>query len=162
MSDLRNLYQEMIVDHGKSPRNFGVLANPTSCREGYNPLCGDKVTLYINEQEGVIQSLCFEGKGCAISMASASLMTEALEGKNREVAEKLFEDFHLLVTGSHHSPALEEGLGKLAAFKNISEFPMRVKCATLAWHTLKAALENDANPVSTENENAKDQANEEE
>lgn len=150
MSELRNLYQEMIVDHGKSPRNFGVLLHAKHCREGHNPLCGDKVTLYIDEQAGVIRALRFEGKGCAISMASASLMTEILEGKTIVEAEKIFDDFHLLVTNTNHSADLEENLGKLAAFKNLSEFPVRVKCATLAWHTLKAALAQDNKPVSTE------------
>lgn len=150
MSDLRSLYQEMIVDHGKSPRNFGALENASHCREGYNPLCGDKVTLYVEEQAGVIRALRFEGKGCAISMASASLMTEALEGKTLREAEKIFGDFHVLVTDKDHPVALEEGLGKLAAFKNLSEFPVRVKCATLAWHTLKAALAGDTKPVCTE------------
>jgi len=141
MSNLSNLYQEMIIDHGKSPRNFGVLEKAQHCREGYNPLCGDKVTLYMNEVQGVIQDLCFAGKGCAISMASASLMTEALQGRTRQEAAEFFEKFHLLVTEKNHSPELEQGLGKLAAFKNIAEFPLRVKCATLAWHTLKAVLE---------------------
>jgi nitrogen fixation NifU-like protein len=150
MSDLRSLYQEMIVDHGKSPRNLGTLPNPTCCREGYNPLCGDKVTLYVALEASVLQALRFEGKGCAISMASASLMTEALEGKTRAEAEKIFEDFHLLVTEKQHPAGLEEGLGKLAAFKNLSEFPVRVKCATLAWHTLRAALAGDTQPVCTE------------
>lgn len=150
MSDLRNLYQEMIVDHGRSPRNFGVLSQATYCREGHNPLCGDRLKLYIDEKEGVIQALRFEGAGCAISMASASLMTEALEGKTRAEAERLFEQFHLLVTEKNQAEELEAGLGKLAAFKNLSEFPMRVKCATLAWHTLRAALADDEKPVSTE------------
>lgn len=150
MSDLRSLYQEMIVDHGKSPRNFGVLEKATHCREGYNPLCGDKVTLYLDETGGHLRALRFEGKGCAISMASASLMTEVLEGKTLSQAEKIFADFHLLVTSKEHPVELEESLGKLAAFKNLSEFPVRVKCATLAWHTLRAALAQDDQPVSTE------------
>ncbi len=150
MSDLRDLYQEMIVDHGRSPRNFGVLAGAKHCREGHNPLCGDRVTLYVDEKGGVIQALRFEGKGCAISMASASLMTEVLEGKTLAEAEKFFEDFHCLVTENDHPEDLEVGLGKLAAFKNLSEFPVRVKCATLAWHTLRAALAEDDKPVSTE------------
>lgn len=150
MSHLRNLYQEMIIDHGKSPRNFGAMTQATHCQQGHNPLCGDQLTLYVNEQDGVIQALCFEGKGCAISMASASLMTEALEGKTLDEAEKLFTDFHQLVTEKDHAATLEETVGKLAAFKNIAEFPARVKCATLAWHTLRAAFENEAETVSTE------------
>src|SRR5690242_5079493 len=128
MSDLRSLYQEMIVDHGKSPRNFGTLEKATHCRAGHNPLCGDQLLLYVDEAAGEIRSLRFQGQGCAISMASASLMTEALEGKTVAEAEQLFADFHLLVTEKEHPAALEESLGKLAAFKNLSEFPARVKC----------------------------------
>jgi len=152
MSDLRNLYQEMIIDHGRAPRNFAALQDAQHCREGYNPLCGDKVMIYMNEKDGLIHDLCFQGQGCAISMASASLMTEALQGKTLEEAQHLFDQFHLLVTDKDHSVDLENSLGKLAAFKNISEFPLRVKCATLAWHTLKAAMESDDNPVCTETE----------
>jgi len=150
MSDLQDLYQEMIIDHGKAPRNFGVLEQATHCREGYNPLCGDQLTLYVEAHAGRLHALRFKGKGCAISMASASLMTEALEGRTLAEAEKLFADFHLLVTDREQAAALEEGLGKLAAFKNLSEFPMRVKCATLAWHTLRAVLQGEEQPVSTE------------
>ena len=150
MSDLRNLYQEMIVDHGRAPRNFGSLDKATHCSEGYNPLCGDQVTLYVDEQEGVIRALRFTGKGCAISIASASLMTEALEGKTFAAAEQLFEKFHLLVTKNNQLADGEMDLGKLTVFKNLSEFPMRVKCATLAWHTLKAALAENKKAVSTE------------
>jgi nitrogen fixation protein NifU and related proteins len=150
MSDLRSLYQEMIVDHGKSPRNFGVLENATHTKEGHNPLCGDKVKLYVDEKEGVIKAISFEGKGCAISMASASLMTEFLEGKTLGEVETIFTEFHQLVTNKDHAAEIELSLGKLAAFKNIVEFPVRVKCATLAWHTLKAALHHDEIKVSTE------------
>ncbi|HVY52924.1 MAG TPA: SUF system NifU family Fe-S cluster assembly protein [Gammaproteobacteria bacterium] len=150
MSDLRSLYQEMIVDHGKNPRNFGALDHATHAKDGHNPLCGDKVTLYINEKDGILEALCFEGKGCAISMASASLMTEALAGTTLDEVNSLFNQFHQLVTEKNHAAELETGLGKLAAFKNIAEFPARVKCATLAWHTLRAALDNDKKQVSTE------------
>lgn len=150
MTDLRSLYQEMIVDHGKSPRNFGVLDNATHTKEGHNPLCGDKVKLYVDEKAGVIRALSFEGKGCAISMASASLMTEFLTGKTLTEVETTFEGFHQLVTNKQHSAEIETSLGKLAAFKNIVNFPVRVKCATLAWHTLKAALSDDEGKVSTE------------
>src|SRR5262245_9276119 len=118
MSDLRSLYQEMIVDHGRAPRNYGVLDQATHCREGHNPLCGDKIMLYLDEQGGLLRVLRFEGKGCAISMASASLMTEALEGKTLAEAEKIFSDFHRLVTEKSHPEDLEANLGKLAAFKN--------------------------------------------
>ncbi len=150
MSDLRNLYQEMIVDHARAPRNFGSMAAATHYSEGHNPLCGDQVRLYVNEQEGRIQSLRFNGQGCAICLASASLMTEALEGKTLVAAEQLFEKFHLLVTQKNDSAELEADLGKLIVFKNISEFPVRVKCATLAWHTFKAAVAEDKKQVSTE------------
>src|SRR5690349_11686860 len=143
MSDLKNLYQEMILDHGKSPRNFGSLESVTHSREGHNPLCGDHVTVYVDAVQGQIRALRFEGKGCAISMASASLMAEGLEGRTFAEAEKLFADFHVMVTDKDQANTLEAGLGKLAAFRNLSEFPLRVKCATLAWHTLKAALSED-------------------
>lgn len=150
MSDLRSLYQEIILDHGKAPRNFGVLSKATHCRKGHNPLCGDELTLYIDASQDRIHSLRFEGKGCAISMASASLMTEALEGRTILEAEQLFADFHVLVTDQDHPSDLEESVGKLAAFRNLAEFPVRVKCATLAWHTLRAALSGSSQPVSTE------------
>jgi nitrogen fixation NifU-like protein len=149
MSALRELYQEIIIDHSRQPRNFGVLASATSSKEGYNPLCGDKLTLFIEEREGVFKVLQFIGCGCAISLASASLMTEILRGKTRAEAEVIFQDFHLLVTAGQN-PALADKLGKLAVLGGVAEFPARVKCATLAWHTLKAALVNDALPVSTE------------
>src|SRR5579872_6370786 len=140
MSDLRNLYQEMIIDHGRAPRNFGVLDTATHSQEGHNPLCGDQITIYIEEQDSVLRALRFKGKGCALCIASASLMTEMLEGKTLAQAQELFDQFHLLVTDKNSSSEEEARLGKLLAFKNISEFPVRVKCATLAWHTLKAAL----------------------
>ncbi|RDI41338.1 Fe-S cluster assembly sulfur transfer protein SufU [Aquicella lusitana] len=144
---LRELYQEIIVDHGKAPRNFGKLSHASHCKAGHNPLCGDKLTLYLLERDGVVQDICFEGAGCAISVASASLMTECVKGKKRSDVIKLFEQFHDLVTAGKTS---EEDLGKLAVFSGVAEFPVRVKCATLAWHTLKAALEQDPDPVSTE------------
>jgi nitrogen fixation protein NifU and related proteins len=144
---LRELYQEMIIDHGKQPRNAGKLENPSHQHDGFNPLCGDKLTVYVNECEGVITDARFEGVGCAISVASASLMTEAIKGKKRVECEQLFERFHQLVT---QGEAHDESLGKLAVFSGVAEFPARVKCASLAWHTLKAALGNDPHPVSTE------------
>lgn len=144
---LRELYQEIIIDHGKSPRNFGALPNATHSKIGHNPLCGDKLTLYIVEQEGVVQEVRFEGAGCAISMASASLMTEVVKGKKLSEIESVFINFHRLVTEGKQP---EQDMGKLAALGGVVEFPVRVKCATLAWHTLKAALANDAKTVSTE------------
>lgn len=144
---LRELYQEIIVDHGKAPRNFGVLSNANHCQAGHNPLCGDKLMLYIIFQEGIVTDLRFEGSGCAISVASASLMTEVVKGKTLHEIEQLFENFHQLVTQGTQ-PTMS--LGKLDAFSGVAEFPVRVKCATLAWHTLKAALTNNPSPVSTE------------
>lgn len=144
---LRELYQEIIVDHGKQPRNFGKLEHANHCQVGHNPLCGDRLTLYINERNGKVEDVHFEGAGCAISVASASLMTEAVKGKTIQEIDQLFEGFHHLVTEGKEP---QEDLGKLAVFSGVAEFPVRVKCATLAWHTLKAALSNDPNPVSTE------------
>ena len=144
---LRELYQEIIVDHGKQPRNFGKLENANHEHPGHNPLCGDKIMLYVHEQNGVIDAIKFEGSGCAISMASASLMTEVVKGKSTQEVNALFDSFHQLVTEGKSS---DERLGKLAALAGVSEFPVRVKCATLAWHTLKAALLNDPKSVSTE------------
>ncbi len=146
MSDLRELYQEVIFDHNRNPRNFGHPADANRKAEGYNPLCGDKVTVYLKVENGRIVDVAFEGSGCAISTASASLMTEALKGKTEEEAERLFEGFHGMVAGSGHSI----DLGKLEVLSGVREFPARVKCATLAWHTLSAALKNTGQPVSTE------------
>lgn len=143
---LRELYQEMIIDHGKQPRNFGGLKQTSHCHAGHNPLCGDKLTVYLFEQNGVVQDIKFEGSGCAISVASASLMTEAVKGKHVAEVELLFEGFHELVTVG----STEKELGKLAIFSGVAEFPIRVKCATLAWHTMKAALSNETKSVSTE------------
>lgn len=144
---LRELYQEMIVDHGKRPRNFGKLSNANHCQAGHNPLCGDKLTLFILERDGNVEEICFEGNGCAISVASASLMTEAVKGKSIEEINQLFDLFHHLVTEGREP---EVNMGKLAVFSGVAEFPVRVKCATLAWHTLKAALGNESQPVTTE------------
>jgi nitrogen fixation NifU-like protein len=144
---LRDLYQEIIVDHGKQPRNFGELANANHCKIGHNPLCGDKLTLYVLEKNGIVEDLRFQGSGCAISMASASLMTETVKGKSITEINKLFDMFHYLVTEGKEP---EGNLGKLAVFSGVAEFPVRVKCATLAWHTIKAALINDEKQVSTE------------
>ncbi len=146
MSELRELYQEVIIDHGRHPRNFGVLDKASHSKEGFNPLCGDKIFLYIEAENEVIKNVSFQGCGCAISMASASLMTESLKGKSFAIAKELFAAFHELVTkGDQH-----EKLGKLAVLGGVYEFPARVKCASLAWHTLNAALTHDAKPVTTE------------
>ena len=143
---LRELYQEIIVDHGKSPRNIGKIENASHTHMGHNPLCGDKLHLYLNEKNGVIENVVFEGSGCAISMASASLMTEIIKGKSLTAVDHLFQSFHQLVTTG---VALDD-VGKLAVFGGVAEFPVRVKCATLAWHTLKAALTDDTEAASTE------------
>ncbi len=149
MSELRELYQELIIDHGRTPRNFGKLESANHIKEGYNPLCGDKVTVYLLEKAGVVTDVKFEGAGCAISMASASLMTQALKGKTLEAVRCLFDDFHQLVMGT--SPdTLTSNLGKLVVLGGVSKFPARVKCATLSWHTMMAAIQDDPNMVSTE------------
>jgi nitrogen fixation NifU-like protein len=158
MSELGELYQEVILDHNKRPRNFRALAAANRRAEGFNPLCGDRVTVYLDLQGDVLRDITFEGSGCAISKASASLMTENLKGKTRHEAEVIFRSFHDLVTGGegHGRPAGGEGaadapgLGKLVVFSGVREFPVRVKCATLAWHTLRAALENRHETASTE------------
>jgi nitrogen fixation NifU-like protein len=152
-SELNELYQQVIVDHAKRPRNFRVLSEANRKVDGYNPLCGDKVTIYAKVEDGVVRDISFQGSGCAISTASASLLTEALKGKTLADAEALFESFHDLVMGLH--PAHDEpGLGKLAAFSGVCDYPTRVKCATLAWHALHAALEGDQPVVSTEDPGA--------
>lgn len=150
MSDLRELYQAVILDHHKRPRNFRVLPGANRHAEGFNPLCGDKVTVYLQLEDDVVRDVSFQGSGCAISTASASVMTELLKGKTRDEAEALFQRFHQLVAGGAGSSETGPGLGKLAAFAGVREFPVRVKCATLAWHTLRAALHDEHEPVSTE------------
>ncbi|OFW08191.1 MAG: SUF system NifU family Fe-S cluster assembly protein [Acidobacteria bacterium RIFCSPLOWO2_02_FULL_67_36] len=139
MSDLRDLYQEVILDHNKRPRNFRAIDVPTHFAEGYNPLCGDRLKLYVKVDGDVITDLAFLGSGCAISKASASLMTDALRGRTVAEAQALFERFHHVVTTPPDQPV--EDLGKLSALAGVREFPVRVKCASLAWHTLKAALD---------------------
>ncbi len=148
MSDLRSLYQEIILDHYKRPRHRGVAAEANREAEGYNPLCGDKVRVTLSVRDGRIEDVAFDGEGCAISTASASLMSEALAGLEVEEARQLFERFHRLLTGD--AVADEEELGKLIALSGVREYPMRVKCATLAWHTLQAALDGTDQAVSTE------------
>ena len=148
MSELRELYQELILEHSKTPRNFRELQNANHKAEGYNPLCGDHFTIYLDLEGDTIHDVTFQGSGCAISKASASMMTQSLKGKSKEEAAKIFEKFHNLVTG--HADGDRESLGKLAVFAGVSEFPVRVKCATLAWHTLQAALEGKQEKISTE------------
>jgi nitrogen fixation protein NifU and related proteins len=150
MSDLRELYQEVILDHHKKPRNFQVLEGANRHAEGYNPLCGDLITVYLQLEGDVIKDVSFQGTGCAISRASASMMTASLKGKTRAEAEALFEQFHHMVTADENGAADPAELGKLAVFSGVREFPTRVKCATLAWHTLRAALSGNEDPVTTE------------
>jgi len=154
MSDLKELYQEVIIDHSRKPRNFKTLGAGSRRAEGFNPLCGDKVMVYADVVEGRIVDLSFQGSGCAISTASASLMTDALKGKSLDQARVIFDQFHRLVTGAQSEPSEEASrdnlLGKLSALGGVREFPMRVKCATLAWHTLRNALGNDPSVAVTE------------
>ncbi len=150
MSLLRELYQEVILDHNKSPRNFRSMTDASRHVEGYNPLCGDHYTIYVKMNGDVIEDASFEGAGCAISKSSASVMTSVLKGKTRQEAEKLFGIFHKLVTGELKAEDHLDDLGKLAAFGGVSEFPARVKCASLAWHTMHAALNDEAKTVTTE------------
>ena len=146
-AELQDLYQEVILDHNRRPRNFRVIEDAASA-EGFNPLCGDRFTVYLHLDGETIRDISFQGSGCAISKASASMMTQTLKGKTRAEAEKLFGKFHDLVTGQGHPSETE--MGKLAVFSGVSEFPARVKCATLAWHTLQAALAGRQDAVSTE------------
>lgn len=149
MTDIREVYQEVILDHNRRPRNYGKLACATHSAEGFNPLCGDKLTLYLHvDEQNVITGVSFEGKGCAISAASASLMTEALKGKTIEEAEALFQTFRGHLTEGDAAVATD--IGKLKVLEGVKAYPSRVKCATLAWHTLHAALKGKAQPVSTE------------
>lgn len=147
MQELRELYQETILEHSRKPRNFGELASASHKAEGYNPLCGDHYTIFVNVKDGAIDDLKFSGAGCAISKASASMMTQSLKGKTESEAEEIFSRFHNLVTGHQNGT---DNLGKLAVFSGVSEFPLRVKCATLAWHAMRAALRGDQQAVSTE------------
>jgi nitrogen fixation NifU-like protein len=150
MSELRSLYQEIILDHNKNPRNFKSLADANRTVEGFNPLCGDHYVFYLKIADGVIKDIAFQGSGCAISKASASVMTTLVKGKTRKEAEKLFETFHKLVTGELEKAVSIEELGKLAAFAGVSEFPARVKCASLPWHSMRSALETKVETVTTE------------
>jgi nitrogen fixation NifU-like protein len=150
MADLRDLYQEVILEHSKAPRNFRELKTSDRKAEGFNPLCGDRFTVYVKMDRDSIQDITFQGSGCAISKASASMMTQSLKGKTNAEADELFHRFHNVVTGQPPANGDQPELGKLTVFSGVSEFPARVKCATLAWHTLQAALEGTQEPVSTE------------
>jgi nitrogen fixation NifU-like protein len=149
MSDLRELYQQVILDHNRKPRNFRTLDGANRTAEGYNPLCGDQITLYLNVQDGVIKDAAFQGSGCAISTAAASMMTASVVGKPEGEAQALFRRVHDMLVAEPNGRAVADGLGKLAVFAGVREFPSRIKCATLAWHTLQAALCGAAAPVST-------------
>ncbi len=148
MNELRELYQQVIFDHYKRPRNCHALEHPSHEAEGHNPLCGDNVKVFLDVEDGIIRDVTFEGSGCAIATASASLMTEALKGRRLDEVERLFEEFHDMVTGREATDTAD--LGKLEVLAGVREFPARVKCATLAWHTLRAALRHDRGHVSTE------------
>jgi nitrogen fixation NifU-like protein len=150
MADLADLYQQIIIDHNRNPRNARPIATATHTAEGDNPLCGDRIALGLRLDGDVIADIGFEGKGCAISQASASLMTSAVKGKTPAEAERLFQAFHAMVTSDPLASPDTAGLGKLAAFAGVRQFPARVKCANLSWHTLHAALTTAARSVSTE------------
>jgi len=150
MADLRDLYQEIILEHSKAPRNYRELKSADRKAEGFNPLCGDRLTVYLRMQGDLIRDIGFQGSGCAISKASASMMTQSVKGKTTDQARALFEGFRQTVMGQPTGNGDRFDLGKLTMFSGVSEFPTRVKCATLAWHTLKAALEGKQESVSTE------------
>ena len=150
MSDLGDLYQEVILDHNRQPRNFRTMEAPSHEADGYNPLCGDRIHIFLKTENGVIEDVSFQGSGCAISTASASILTETLRGKTVAEAQEVFVAFHDMVTGQGDRLPDLDRLGKLAAFQGVCEFPVRVKCATLCWHTFKAALGDEKGTVSTE------------
>ena len=150
MADLTDLYQQVILDHNRNPRNFGPLAGATAQANGHNPLCGDHVTVYARVSGETVEGVGFEGSGCAISKASASLMTTLAKGKTTQDVESLAARFHAMVTADAAKPFDADALGKLAAFAGVRAFPARIKCATLAWHALRAALRGSGEPVSTE------------
>ncbi len=150
MGELADLYQEVILEHSKAPRNYRKPASANHHAEGYNPLCGDRCSVFLDMEGDAIKDIGFQGSGCAISRASASMMTQILKGKTKAEAAKLFEEFHNLVTGDAEAMKNAQELGKLAVFAGVSKFPARVKCATLAWHTLQSALEGHDETVSTE------------
>jgi nitrogen fixation protein NifU and related proteins len=150
MAELSELYQQVILDHNKKPRNFKVISPADREQEGYNPLCGDQITIYLKFKDHVIEDIGFQGSGCAISKASASMMTTAIKGKTKEEAEILFEEFHRMVKDELNPETDPHHLGRLTILAGVREFPARVKCASLSWHTLRAALEGKADTVSTE------------
>ena len=149
-SEMRDLYQEVILDHGKRPRNFRELEGANRKAEGYNPLCGDRETVYLTLEGNVVRDIAFQGAGCAISTASASMMTESLKGKTLPQAEALFQRFHDLITGQQSAPSDAPPLGKLEVFSGVREYPVRIKCATLPWHTMRSALNGAGATISTE------------
>ena len=149
MSELSDLYQHVILDHNKNPRNFKKLENANRTADGHNPLCGDQLTVYLEMEDERVKEVAFEGSGCAISKASASMMTQAVKGKTKEEADKLFRDFQAMVTGELDEETAENNLGKLKIFAGVRDYPARVKCASLSWHTMHAALENKES-ISTE------------
>lgn len=142
MSELSELYQQVILDHNKKPRNFRKLETANRAAEGYNPLCGDQLTVYLQLEDDVVKDISFEGSGCAISKAAASMMTQSVKGKSKQEAEILFDEFHRMVTGHLDEEAMPNNLGRLKIFAGVRDFPARVKCASLSWHTLHAALNN--------------------
>lgn len=150
LDQIRDLYQEVVFDHNRNPRNFRVMENANRKIEGFNPLCGDRITLYVKINEGVIEDVSFQGSGCAISTASASLMTEIVRGQTEQEAEHLFELFHRITTGKDGDAVNLDDIGKLAVLAGVRAYPARVKCATLAWHSLQSALKNEHETISTE------------
>jgi nitrogen fixation NifU-like protein len=150
MSDLDDLYQEVILDHNKSPRNFRLMADANRKAEGYNPLCGDHITVFLHLDDGLIRDISFQGSGCAISKASASMMTAELKGKTEAAANALFDDVHKMLTGESNVDAAASKVGKLAILSGVCKFPARVKCASLAWHTVNAALKGSDQVATTE------------
>lgn len=150
MGDLSELYQQVILDHNRKPRNFRVIENADRKQEGYNPLCGDQLVLYVDLEGDVIKDVAFQGSGCAISKAAASMMTAAIKGKSREEASVLFDEFHRMIKGELDPENSTNHLGRLSIFSGVREFPARVKCASLSWHTLRAALAGGETSVSTE------------
>jgi nitrogen fixation protein NifU and related proteins len=149
MSELSELYQQVILDHNKKPRNFRKLESANHSAQGFNPLCGDQLTVYLHLEDDAVREISFEGSGCAISKAAASMMTQAVKGKSKHEAEQLFSEFHRMVTGELDEEHTQNALGNLKIFSGVREFPVRVKCASLPWHTMHAAL-NNQELVSTE------------
>ena len=150
MSELQELYQEIIMEHNWKPRNFRKLEDASQTADGFNPFCGDKITLYLKLDDDVVSDVGFQGSGCAISRASASLMTESIKGKTRAEADKIFDAFHKMITRGPDGEFDSEGLDDLEVLAGVSEFPVRIKCATLSWHTLQSALKGDQETVKTE------------